>query len=67
MSTPDHSEYARAAAISVNYALDSVEADIRRELEAGTGEASEVLGRLLAKLRKRRVDTNSLASHEQLH
>lgn len=49
-------DYARAAALSVNLAVDSVEVDIRKELEIASGETAEALSRLLAQLDKKRID-----------
>ena len=62
MSISDHTDYTRAAAICVNFALDSVEADILREIDSGSDAPSETLLRLLARLRKRRIDVDALAT-----
>jgi hypothetical protein len=58
MAARNFSEHARVTAICVNLALDTVEADIRRELDQAGDDAAKVLRRILAQLRAHRV-TNS--------
>lgn len=51
---PEHVPYARETAICVDLAYDTIEEDIRAELELTSADASKVLIRLLDKLRDRR-------------
>jgi hypothetical protein len=55
MTKRSFAEHARVTAICVNLALDSVEQDLREELEAATGQSAEALRRVLTKLRHRRL------------
>lgn len=56
MTQRNYAELARATAICVNMALDGVEADIRDELERATDEAAAALRRLLARMKRRRIE-----------
>ena len=60
MSGKNHEEHARVTAICVNLALDSVEADIRDELEQITGDAAATLRRVLVRLKENRVAGSEL-------
>lgn len=55
MGRKNHSEHARVTAICVNFALDSVEEEIRQEIATATASTAEVLERVLAKVRQRRI------------
>jgi hypothetical protein len=55
-----HSEYTKAAAICVNLAVDSIEGEIRKELNTAAGESAEMLRRLLERVRLRRIDVVAL-------
>jgi hypothetical protein len=56
MTDLPHAEYTKAAAVCVNLAVDSIEGEIRKELNKAAGEAAEVLRRLLHKVKLRRID-----------
>lgn len=47
--------FEQAAAMSLNYALDSVEAEIHKELRSGAEITPGTLHRLLAVIKKQRV------------
>ena len=49
------SEFARAAAICVNVAVDGIEDDIRKELAQAKDDSAEILRRLIGTLDKRRI------------
>jgi hypothetical protein len=49
------SEFARAAAICVNFAVDGIEDDIRKELAQAKDDSAEILRRLIGTLDKRRI------------
>lgn len=51
----NHSDHARVTAICVNLALDSVEEEIRQEITTASASTAEVLERVLAKVRYRRI------------
>lgn len=53
MESGKQAEFAKATAVCVELALNSVEGDIRRELEVSTGAAAEALRRLLLKVNER--------------
>lgn len=55
-------QHVNATATCVDLALSSVEGDLRKELEASTGEAAEALRRVLVKLKARRCDVIGLVS-----
>jgi hypothetical protein len=55
-----HSEYMKAAAICVNLAVDSIEGEIRKELNTAAGESAAMLRRLLERVRLRRIDVAAL-------
>jgi hypothetical protein len=60
------SEYAKATATCVNMAVDSIEAELERELEMASQETARVLRRLLCRVRQQRVETESFANHSGL-
>lgn len=62
MARKNHAEHARVTAISVNLALDGVEADIRQELDSMSGEQTPALLRVLEKLKDRRLRSDFFAS-----
>jgi hypothetical protein len=55
MAHSRHAEFARVAAVCVNLAIDGIEGDIRKELDATSGEVADALVRLLDRLKKRRI------------
>lgn len=55
MARKNHSDHARVTAICVNLALDSVEEEIRQEIATASASTAEVLERVLAKVRHRRI------------
>jgi hypothetical protein len=67
MTDFDRSAFARAAAISVNFALDTIEADIRRELDSGDVVTSETLKRLLASVKRRRLPDEAASQCNSTH
>lgn len=55
MAKPDYVGYEQAAAISLNYALDNVEAEILGVLKAGAPITRETLRKLLSVIKRQRV------------
>lgn len=55
MRKSDHIGFERAAAISLNYALDSVESEIQRVLSSGAEITTETLFDLLAVIKQQRI------------
>ena len=51
---PAHVPYAKETALCVDFAYESVESDIRTELDRADGSTQDALKRVLAKLRDRR-------------
>ena len=62
MSRFDQIGFEQAAAISLNYALDSVETEIQKELKSGSEITTETLHRLLSVIRKQRVSGSPTAT-----
>ena len=54
------SEYATATAMCVNFALDCVEEDLRKELVQADGASADALARVLDGLSRRRIDLVNL-------
>lgn len=62
MDLQKQAEYAKAAALCVELALNSVECDIRTELERSSGPTTEVLNRLLARVHERQKAIHPIAA-----
>ena len=61
MDLRKQAEYAKATAMCVELALNGIEGDIRKELDASTGEAADALRRLLAKVNERQKTVKDFA------
>ena len=55
MARSDYAGFEKAAAISLNYALDSVETEIEKELASGADVTPDTLHRLLAVIKRQRM------------
>lgn len=60
-------EYAKATATCVNMAVDSIESELEREIEAASQETARVLRRLLNRVRQQRIEVEKLADNAGLH
>lgn len=49
------SDHAQITAVCVNFALESVAADIREELSRATADSAEVLRRVLSRVEQRKL------------
>ena len=63
MAKSDYVGYEQAAAISLNYALDNVEAEILGQLEAGAPITRDTLRVLLSVIKRQRVTTTYIDQH----
>ena len=60
MQKINHLGFQQAAAISLNYALDSIETVILKELRSGTQVSDETLHRILLVVKKQRIEISHL-------
>lgn len=62
VASKNHADHARVTAICVNLALDCVEEELRQEIAVATTCTAEVLERVLAKVRQRRLSGDEIAA-----
>lgn len=63
MAKSDYVGYEQAAAISLNYALDTVEAEILSQLEGGTPITQDTLRKVLSVIKRQRVSHTYIGQH----